>query len=213
MQYYQGGSMELTGSNDIRTALRLVGELLAADGLSLRIVVIGGAAMNLHGYAERTTTDVDIIAVDDRAANANATMITAPPQPLPDTIVQAIRIVARQRGLPDEWLNTGPAGQWLIGLPVGFADRVVWPSTLDFGGLIVGLAGRSDLIAFKLFAAADHRDAHSVHYQDLRALRPTLAELDAAVDWLVGQDQGPEWATTLERLMQYARRDAANDWR
>jgi len=47
------------------------------------------------------------------------------------------------------------------------------------------LLGREDLLALKLYAAADDLDRrHEVHLQDARSLLPTFDELDAAVDWV-----------------------------
>jgi hypothetical protein len=44
-------------------AIRALGELLAAQGDAAGIIVVGGAAMILGGFATRLTEDVDIIAV------------------------------------------------------------------------------------------------------------------------------------------------------
>jgi hypothetical protein len=43
-------------------AIRAVGELLAAEGETVRIVVVGGAALILGGLVTRLTEDVNIIA-------------------------------------------------------------------------------------------------------------------------------------------------------
>jgi hypothetical protein len=63
-------------------------------------------------------------------------------------LVRAIRLVAEDMRLAPDWLNTGPALQWRTGLPPGLAGRIQWRrygSALD-----VGIAGRYDLIFFKL---------------------------------------------------------------
>jgi hypothetical protein len=145
-------------------ALRAVGELLARRGQSAAIVVVGGTALNLLRVVERATRDVDVIA-------------TATPEPLPTPLTDAIRTVARDLGLPSDWLNTTVAGQWQTGLPPGFTSRIVW--RVD-GGLWIGLAGRLDLIYLKLYAAADDVGPASRHFTDLLALRPTTNELTAA---------------------------------
>lgn len=44
-------------------AIRALGKLLAAQGDTAGIVVVGGAATILGGFATRLTEDVDIIAV------------------------------------------------------------------------------------------------------------------------------------------------------
>ena len=62
--------MDLTGSADVEQALGLVGELLAAEGHEYAVTILGGAALNLLGIVERTTTDVDILAFATPRADA-----------------------------------------------------------------------------------------------------------------------------------------------
>ena len=160
---------------DIAVALTRVGELLARDGRSYEIVIVGGAALNLHGYVTRPTSDVDVIAFADGGR------LSAPPEPLPDALLSAAATVARRMRLPADWLNTVAALQWLQGLPPGLADRVTWR---DYGSALrVGLVGRRDLIFFKLYAAADDRNVNSVHMRDLLVLAPTSDEIAAAEVW------------------------------
>ena len=62
----------------------------------------------------------------------------------------------------------------------------------DLGpGLVVWLAGRFDLVCFKLYAAADDWPTRGRHLDDLRALDPTPAELGAAARWALGHDPSP----------------------
>jgi hypothetical protein len=131
-------------------ALRAVGELLARRGQSAAIVVVGGTALNLLRVVERATRDVDVIATATPRSDGPPTDVR-PPEPLPTPLRDAIRTVARDLGLPSDWLNTTVAGQWQTGLPPGFASRIVWSAD---GGLWIGLAGRLDLIYLKLYAAA-----------------------------------------------------------
>jgi hypothetical protein len=49
---------KLLDGNDIENALQAVGELLAADGHRLGIVVHGGAALSLLGIVDRATWSV-----------------------------------------------------------------------------------------------------------------------------------------------------------
>lgn len=197
--------MDLAGRTGIEQALQLLGELMAARGEQLRIVVIGGAAMNLRGLVSRATTDVDILAFGDPRAeeSGNRSRIMEPPDPLPAWLLRDIRTVAGDLRLDSHWLNTGPAGQWKQGLPPGLADRIEWRG---FGPLEVGLVGRIDLIYFKLYAAADHTGPESVHFQDLLALRPSGAELDAAEAWTRHQDPSPEFTEVLRKVVRHAKR-------
>jgi hypothetical protein len=191
----------LDGSEAIRTALRLVGELLQARALEFHIVVIGGAAVNLQGFVSRTTTDVDILAFA-RPGPEGVLQLMPPAQPLPRGLMDAARTVAADLNLDPEWLNAGPALQWQTGLPPGLGSRVHW---VDYGALKVGLADRTDLIYFKLYAAADQTGPLSVHFQDLLALLPTEDELRAAAEWVRQQDPSVAVATTLTKVFEHVR--------
>jgi hypothetical protein len=199
--------MEFAGAPGIARALGLLGELMAAQGERLRIVVIGGAAMNLLGFVSRATTDVDILAFGAPGSEppGDSPSIVEPPSPLPAWLMGHVRTIASDLGLDPHWLNTGPAGQWKQGLPPGLAARIQWRS---FGPLEVGLVDRLDLIYFKVYAAADDTGPESVHFQDLLALRPSSNELDAAEAWTREQDPSPGFTDVLRKVVSHARRIA-----
>jgi len=196
--------MSFDGPEPIALALRRVGELIQASGEHFRIVIIGGAAMNLLGIVARATTDVDILAFGDLGSDARSgPAIARPPKPLPAGLIAAAQAVAREMGLRPDWLNAGPASQWDLGLPPGLESRIEWRT---HAALDVGLVGRLDLIHFKLYAAADDTGPKSVHFQDLLALSPSLAELAVARKWIVSQDAGLERITTeVVAHVQHAR--------
>ena len=89
------------------------------------------------------------------------------------------------------------------GLPDGFADRL---SMLRIGNrLTLHLLGRQDLMALKLYAAADeHGPRQEIHFADLKGLAPTFEELDWAVEWLRTlrdfQEKRPTVKYVIERL-------------
>lgn len=143
-----------------------VGDYLAAAGASAAIVVVGGSALAIHGWVDRVTSDVDVIA---QGTDRDGRRVLIPAQPLPASLLEAVRRVARDYNLPEDWLNTVIGAQWDSGLPEGFADEVQWRR---FGALEVGLAGRNSMIALKLFAAVDQGPT-TVHFQDLATLQPT----------------------------------------
>jgi hypothetical protein len=184
-------------------ALAATGDVLARQGASAAIVVVGGTALNLLRVIERSTRDVDVIATATPRSDGQPRDIR-PPDPLPQPLVDAIATVARDLGLPPDWLNTTVGGQWKTGLPPGFAGRITWRR---HAGLWVGLPGRIDLIYLKLSAAADDLGPGSRHYQDLLALRPTPEELVGARAWIQGQDQSPAMAEALDRVIAHV--DAA----
>jgi hypothetical protein len=83
--------------------LRALGEQLAARGEHFELVVIGGSALLALGLVERTTKDVDILALRTDAGLEGA-------DPMPKGLRAAGDLVARDFELPAEWLNPGPAG-------------------------------------------------------------------------------------------------------
>jgi hypothetical protein len=199
--------MELTGAGDVSEALTLVGELLAAEGHDYAVTILGGAALNLLGIVERTTTDVDILAFATPWAGDHAPVhapLHEPPEPLPEPLARAARTVARDLNLDPDWLNTGPALQWRAGLPPDLETRVRWQR---YAALWVGIVDRYDLVFFKLFAAADSTGPKSVHYQDLLALNPSIAELEAATSWVRQQDASREFSNILDRVVTHVRTD------
>lgn len=88
--------------------------------------------------------------------------------------------VAAALDLEDDWLNPGPAGLVDLGLPDGFEERA---TVRIYGTLTIRLAAVEDLIAFKLYAAADHWPDQSRHLADLRRLGPTPDALVATARW------------------------------
>ena len=189
----------MTDAIPLERALTALGELLAADGESARLVAVGGAALRLLGLVDRTTTDVDVIARVPSSARGRE---VEHPEPLPAPVVRAAAAVARDLGLPSDWLNTEIAAQWRTGLPPGLGDDLTW---LRFGGppggLELGLVGRQTLVALKLFAAVD-RGPKSVHFQDLRALAPTRSELDVAAAWVRTQDESPVFGDMVDQVVE-----------
>ena len=190
----------------IERGLAAVGELLAAEGAEVGVVVVGGTALNLLGFVQRTTSDVDVLAVLRGGSSDPSGETLISPDPLPEPLAGAIARVARDFQLPVDWMNTMVGLQWQTGLPLGLADRLHWKR---YGGLRVGLADRVDLIFLKLYAAADSGGPTSVHVQDLLALHPAGQELEAAAAWVREQDPTSAFASILAEVMAYvrARRD------
>ncbi len=176
------------------TLLDAVGAHLEAGGAAVSIVIVGGAALALRGWVPRTTQDVDVIALADRRG------ALAPPR-FPEALTHAAERVARDFNLPAHWLNSVVGAQWRTGLPEGLADDLEWRT---FRALRVGLAGRSALIALKLFAAVDKGPA-SVHAQDLIVLAPADDELARASAWVTTQDIAPEWPRLVQEVVDHVR--------
>ena len=171
---------------ELEDVLYAVGGLLRAEGAQTAIVVVGGASLSLLGLVPRTTRDVDVIAraLEEDAEGVSTPGLLVPPEPLPGPLVRAVRTVARDFGLPADWMNTDVALQWRSGLPPGLDDELTWRR---YDALRVGLVGRRTLTALKLFAAVDGGPG-GVHFQDLVALHPTDEELSQAAAWVRTQD-------------------------
>lgn len=184
----------------IERALLAVGELLAEQGEPTSVVIIGGAALHLLGIVQRTTRDVDVVAFTERPDSHDA--LRRPPDPFPPALDSAVRQVAKDFDLPTGWLNRGPAGQWDVGLPAGFLERITWR---QFASLDVGIAGRLDLIFLKIEAAADQPDSRNRHFEDLLALRPAPREVERAVAWAKEKNVGPEYHAFIDKLASHVR--------
>lgn len=179
--------------------LGALGEQLAARGERFELVVIGGSALLALGLIERTTRDVDIVALRSGEGLEGA-------KPLPAGLREACDLVARDFSLPAEWLNPGPTDLLRFGLPDGFVDRL---QRRDYGeSLVVYLASRYDQIHFKLYAAVDQGPGK--HESDLRALMPTTDELIAAARWSRTQDPSDGYDEVLRSaLATFGVEDAA----
>ncbi|OGT99792.1 MAG: hypothetical protein A2085_00435 [Gemmatimonadetes bacterium GWC2_71_10] len=189
--------MKLPGRAALETALTAVGERLAHAGQPCRIVVVGGAAMNLLGLVDRATIDVDVLALGEAAGAIR------PPDPLPPALRDAIAAVARDTGYASDWINTTVADQWRFGLPPDLARDLEWRTY--GGGLTVGIVSRRTLVYFKLYASADQTTPDNVHTKDLLALAPSDAELEAAAAWVRTQDAGTDFHAVVQKVVDYVR--------
>jgi len=138
----------------------------------MHLIVVGGSGLIAINAVSRVTQDVDVVALE-----VDGVLVSA--DPLPEAVSAAAATVARDLGLKPDWLNAGPTGLLVHGLPDGFADRL---TSRDFGdALRVSFASRVDQVFLKLYAAADRREPRD--FDDLRRLAPTPEELHAAARW------------------------------
>ena len=158
-------------------ALAALSEQLSAAGAHFELVVVGGSALVALGLVERATRDVDVVGVLTEGGLSSS-------EPLPEGLATAVARVARDLGLPADWLNAGPSALLDLGLPQGFLDRA---HRVEIGrGLVVFYADRYDQIHLKLYAMVDQ--AGGRHEEDLRALTPTPEELLTAARWTTSHD-------------------------
>lgn len=173
----------------------LAGRLDIAQSEPVRLVVCGGSALIAMGLRQRTTKDMDVVAL------MNAAHELVSPDPLPDFLLTAAGQVARDLGLFEGWLNNDPSrgegGLFQMGLPAGFVGRLTGK---NYGSrLAVHFIGRLDQIHFKLYAAADQRVG--THLNDLKALHPNAAELEAAARWAMTHDVSEGFKMILQELL------------
>ncbi len=185
----------ISHDNIDQTLSLLVGRLDLAQTDPVRLVICGGSALIAMSLRRRTTRDVDVVAL------LSAAQEPISPDPLPDFLLRAADQVARDLGLFEGWLNNGPSrgegGLFQMGLPEGFVGRL---TEKKYGPrLAVYFIGRLDQIHFKLYAAADQRDG--THLNDLKALHPTAAELEAAARWAMTHDVSEGFKMVLKELL------------
>ncbi|MFC9690924.1 hypothetical protein ACFTSF_20400 [Kribbella sp. NPDC056951] len=74
---------------------------------------------------------------------------------------------------------------------------------LRYGALEVHVAGRFDMICFKLYAAVDHSGyRNSKHLDDLQALTPSAEELLGAARWTRTQDGSDGFRGELAKILE-----------
>jgi hypothetical protein len=184
--------------SEILDAFRLLDRRLAfRQAPHFNLVVCGGAALMATRLVERTTKDVDVVALLD------GSMHLVDPEPLPAILLEEAGKVALDLDLDRNWLNNGPSkgdgGLFRSGLPEGFVSRL---TRYEIGEhLTLHLIGRYDQIHFKLFAAVDRFGGY--HAEDMRKLTPTDEELLAAARWSMTQDPSEGYRQSLQRLMEH----------
>jgi len=170
--------------------LSALGEQVAALDKHFELVVIGGSGLLALGLIERSTRDVDLLALRNGDQLGSA-------KPLPAELEAARDRVARDFSLPADWLNSGPTELLEFGLPEGFIERL---ERQNYGeGLTVHFASRYDQVHFKLYALVDQGPGK--HESDLRALSPTEEELLAAARWSRQHDPSEGYEQLLREVL------------
>lgn len=186
--------MELDSSNIDEIFRALDAQIGVFEGTSINLVVCGGTALAALGLINRTTKDTDVLGTIKKIEGG---LHIYKIEKFPDWLVGATQVVARDFGLPEYWLNLGPASQLESGLPDGFETRLIPRNYGKF--LDVYYTGRIDQIHFKLYAAVDRDDYHT---QDLAALKPNEDELEAAAKWVLTQDVSETFMLILKDFLR-----------
>lgn len=176
------------GAERVHELLGQVAEAMELEGSGpVGIVVCGGAGLQVLGFVSRVTQDIDVVALVVDGTDAY-------PKPLPGALREAVLRVAQDRGLPEDWLNAGPADNQALGLPEGLLERA---TVREYGELLrVWFLSRFDQIHFKLYAVVD-QGGPGKHLDDLTALSPTADEMRSASLWSMSHDPSPGFKQVL----------------
>lgn len=102
--------------SQLEEALGTLGAVIDQRGLSYALAVVGGSSLLLLGLTNRSTQDLDAVALVDDNRYLSA-------EPLPSLLLAAARDVAAVFDLPEHWIDSGPTELLDLGLPAGFAQR------------------------------------------------------------------------------------------
>ena len=147
--------MALLDKSDIVAALTRLGELAAAEGFAVELLVFGGGVMVLEFDARPSTRDIDAVILSPTDATVTRRLAAA---------------VAVERGWPADWLNDA-----VKGFVVGPATATV---LFEAVGIRAGRPAYEQLLAMKLCAWRDDVDVADAR----RILREMAGERNAV--WL-----------------------------
>jgi len=148
--------MTLLSRQEIEDALRRLGELAAAEGQHLEVLLVGGAAMVLGYDARPSTHDVDGVFGEP---------------PIAATTRKWIQVVAEERGWQADWFNDSAKG-YLVGMTRG-------RKLMSVAGLDVWQPRAEQLLAMKLMAWRDDVDVDDA----TRLLKEVSANRDKLETW------------------------------
>ncbi len=127
--------MATIGKQDLIAALTRLGELAAAQGMKLDLLLLGGGVMVLAFGTRQATRDVDVVVL---------------PPSKPSAVRELAATVAAERGWPDDWLNDAAKG-YMVKLSSG-------PVVFSAPGIDVRCPAWEQLLAMKLCAWRDDVD-------------------------------------------------------
>lgn len=181
--------------DNIQDILKALGNQIGFhEGFPIAIVVCGGTALSALGLISRTTMDVDVLC---EVIEAKSGIKLKGIEELPPSFEKAAEVVRRDFGLPENWINIGPAAQLESGLPEGFKERLIRREYGEY--LTVYFISRLDQIHFKLYASLDRG---GYHVDDLFALGPSIDEIGMAASWVLTQDVSEGFKIILKDFLK-----------
>lgn len=182
----------LLDSDRLERALVDLGAVLADRGERYELCVIGGGAFLLNDPDRfRATADLDVAAEVEPDATLSA------PVPLPEPLALAVAQIARAHDLAPHWINSAAAASFGVMLPDGFLER---STRHEYGGLVLQVAARIDLLKLKLQAAQRRGAPGARHLDDVARAQPSAEEIAVAADWVRARHADP--MASAERLEQ-----------
>ena len=145
------------------------------------VVLVGGAAMILHFGARRATHDIDALILRGDW----------------HTLRQAIKAVASEYDLAEDWLNDAVKGFADI-LPPDFYQRLT-PLPLPWRHLRLYVLGRPEQTALKIVALREQ------DLEDLELLLPTFSEADKVTLLKIMHHVStfrPDWALKMQYFLE-----------
>lgn len=149
--------------------------------VSCDVVLVGGAAMILHFGAQRATHDIDALILRGDW----------------NVLRQAVKAVAAEYGLAEDWLNDAVKGFADI-LPPDFYQRLT-PLPFSCQHLRLYVLGRPEQTALKLVALREQ------DLEDLELLLPALSESDKTILLAIMQHVNtfrPDWALKMRYFLE-----------
>ena len=119
---------------DKRELIEVLRELDERLSSSFDVILIGGAAMILHFGASRATRDIDVLVLRGDLRKLR----------------EAVKAVARERDLPEDWMSDAAKGFADILLP-DFYHRLV-PLEFTLQNMRLYALGRPEQVAMKIVA-------------------------------------------------------------
>jgi len=166
---------------DKNELIKIISELDDSLTSSFDMVLIGGAAMILYFGAKRTTRDVDVFILRGGASELR----------------QAVKLVADNRELPDNWLNDAAKGFAGV-LLSDFYHRLI-PLDYKFNNIRLYVLGIPELVALKIIALREQ------DLEDLELLLPKMNEKEKKVLVEIINHTNkfrPDWAQKMRYFLQ-----------
>ena len=149
--------MATIGRDEIIDALTKLGALSQNEGEPIQLILVGGGVMVLVFGERDSTRDLDVLIVTPAEGRK---------------VKELAKIVALERGWPDDWLNDAAKG-FLVGVSEG-------PIIFSAVGIEVRRPGFPQLLAMKLSAWRDELDISDAR-RILRELNGSREEIWQAV--------------------------------